>query len=61
MPASLKMVFNVLVMKEAMAETTTAARQLLETLSFAHYDHANHVKTIFRDAGISLADDGPAV
>ena len=38
------MVFNVLGMKEAMAETTTAARQLLETLFFAHYDHANHVK-----------------
>ena len=44
MPAALNMVFNVLVMKEAVAETTTAARQLLETLFFAHYDHANHIK-----------------
>ena len=52
MPASLNMVFNVLVVKNAMAETTTAARQLLETLKlfFAHCDHANHVKqSLLRD------------
>ena len=47
--ASLNIVFNVLVMKEAMAETTTAARQLLETLFFAYSEHANRVKQSLRD------------